>query len=67
MTRYAHRGAFERVALRGTVAPVGTGSVVGALLGGLLVPDAPQALLKLGLGVILNVSARRIFRHGRRG
>jgi uncharacterized membrane protein YfcA len=45
---------------------MGVGSVLGALLGGLLVPYAPQALLKLGLGVILNVSAWRIFRHGRR-
>ena len=64
--RYARRGAFARAALTGTVAPMGVGSVVGALLGGLLVPSAPQALLKLGLGVILNVSAWRIFRHGGR-
>ena len=66
VVRYARRGAFARAALTGTVAPMGVGSVVGALLGGLLVPSAPQALLKLGLGVILNVSAWRIFRHGGR-
>jgi hypothetical protein len=40
--------------------------VQGALLGRALVPHAPQALLKLGLGVILNLSAWRIFHHTRR-
>lgn len=68
--RYAWRGAFGRAALAGTVAPMGAGSVgsvLGALLGGTLVPYAPQALLKGGLGVILNVSAWRIFRPGRGG
>jgi len=65
--RYARRGAFAaRPALTDTVAPMGAGSVLGALLGGLQVPYTPQALLKLGLGVILYVSAWRIFRHGRR-
>jgi uncharacterized membrane protein YfcA len=64
--RYARRRAFaERAALTGTVAPMGAGSVPGAVLGGLLVPYAPQALLELGLGIILNVSAWRIFRHTR--
>jgi uncharacterized membrane protein YfcA len=42
---------------------MGAGSILGALLGGVLVPYAPQALLKIGLGIILNVSAWRIFRH----
>ena len=64
--RYARRAAFDRAALTGTVAPMGASSVVGALLGGVLVPYAPQVLLKFGLGIILNVSAWRIFRHGRR-
>ena len=67
VVRYARRGAFAgRAAVTGTVVPMGAGSVLGALLGGLLVPYTPQALLKLGLGVILNVSAWRIFRHGGR-
>lgn len=67
LLRYNRRGAFtDRTALTGTVAPMGAGSVLGALIGGVLVPYAPQALLKIGLGVILNVSAWRIFRHSRR-
>ena len=44
---------------------MGAGSVPGAVLGGLLVPYAPQALLELEIGTILNVSAWRIFRHTR--
>src|SRR5919109_2126444 len=38
-------------------------TVAVGLAGGVLVPYAPQALLKIGLGVILNVSAWRIFQH----
>lgn len=61
--RYARRGAFrERRMLSETVAPMGVGSVVGAMIGGLLVGLVSSALLKLGLGVILIVSAVRIFR-----
>jgi uncharacterized membrane protein YfcA len=59
--RYARQGAFTRDVLAGTVAPMGLGSVIGALLGGVLVGIAPASLLKLGLGVILIVSAWRTF------
>lgn len=61
VVRYARRGAFTQESLAGTVAPMGIGSVIGALLGGLLVGAAPASLLKLGLGVILIVSAWRTF------
>lgn len=59
--RYARQGAFTRGALAGTVAPMGIGSVIGALLGGMLVGAVSANLLKIGLGVILIVSAWRIF------
>lgn len=65
--RYARQGAFSREALTQTVAPMGLGSLIGALLGGLFVGLAPANLLKLGLGVILIVSAWRTFGdHARR-
>ena len=60
-----HRGLgsyAERADITKTVAPMGAGSVVGAVVGGLLVGLAPAAALKLVLGVILIVSAVRIFR-----
>lgn len=60
--RYAHQGAFaDRQSLRDTVAPMGGGSIIGALAGGLLAGIVPAAVLKFGLGVILNISAVRIF------
>jgi uncharacterized membrane protein YfcA len=43
------------------------GSVIGALIGGLLVVVVPQSVLKVALGFILIVSALRIFRNVRRG
>ena len=52
----------ERADLAQTVAPMGLGSVVGTVVGGLLVGLVPAAALKLVLGVILIVSAVRIFR-----
>src|SRR5215212_9173112 len=60
--RHGRLGSFaERADLAGTVAPMGIGSVVGAVVGGLLVGIVPAAALKLVLGVILIVSAVRIF------
>jgi uncharacterized membrane protein YfcA len=41
---------------------MGAGSVVGTVVGGLLVGLVPAAALKFVLGVILIVSAIRIFR-----
>jgi uncharacterized membrane protein YfcA len=65
IARYARRGAYERTALTETVAPMGVGSVIGAVIGGLLVGAIPAAALKLGLGLILIASAWRTFRHSR--
>jgi uncharacterized membrane protein YfcA len=42
---------------------MGHGSVLGAVICGLFVGIVPSAVLKLGLGVILIVSAWRTFRH----
>jgi len=61
--RHRRLGAFgERRDLTETVAPMGIGSVIGAVAGGLLVGLVPAAALKLVLGMILIVSAVRIFR-----
>jgi len=51
----------NRADLTQTVAPMGVGSVVGAVVGGLLVGVVPAAVLKFVLGMILIVSAVRIF------
>lgn len=60
--RYASRGAFtDRQALTETVAPMSMGSLIGAVAGGMLVGVIPASQLKIGLGIILNVSAVRIF------
>jgi uncharacterized protein len=60
--RHQRLGSFtDRADLTQTVAPMGVGSVVGAVVGGLLVGVVPAAVLKLALGVILIVSAVRIF------
>jgi uncharacterized protein len=64
IVRYATKGAFrQRGHLSSLVVPMGGGSIVGALMGGLLVPFVSQALLKGVLGAILIASAVRIFRH----
>jgi uncharacterized protein len=62
--RHRRLGAYsERRDFSETVAPMGAGSVVGAVAGGLLVGVVPAAALKLLLGLVLIVSAVRIFRH----
>ena len=64
LLRYRSQGAYRgRLALTQTVAPMGVGSVIGALLGGQLVGTVPASLLKIGLGIILIISAIRTFRH----
>jgi uncharacterized membrane protein YfcA len=61
--RHRSLGSFaERADLTQTVTPMGLGSVVGAVAGGLFVGLVPAAVLKFVLGVILIVSAVRIFR-----
>ena len=55
-------GSFtDRADLTQTVAPMGVGSVAGAVAGGLLVGLVPAAVMKFVLGAILIVSAVRIF------
>lgn len=62
LIKYASRGAFrDRSALQNTVVPMGFGSVIGAFLGGSLVGIIPASVLKLFLGIILNISAFRVF------
>src|SRR5215210_2485159 len=64
LVRYTSRGALrERQPLTETVAPMAIGSIVGAVVGGLLVGTIPPQLLKLALGIILLISAWRTFRH----
>jgi uncharacterized protein len=64
--RHRRLGAYsERRDVAETVAPMGAGSAVGAVAGGLLVGIVPAATLKLLLGIILVVSAFRIFRDRR--
>jgi uncharacterized membrane protein YfcA len=64
LARYTNRGAFgDRRPLIETVIPMGAGSAIGAVIGGLLVGITPSALLKIGLGVILIISAIRTFQH----
>jgi len=63
VVRHSHLNAFsERRDLAETVAPMGIGSVIGAVVGGLLVGFVSAALLKVVLGIILIISAIRIFR-----
>ena len=62
--RYASQQAYaDRQALMQTVAPMGVGSVIGALVGGLLVGIIPASIIKIGLGIILIISAIRTFQH----
>ena len=62
LARYVKQGAFAQKEVFGeTVIPMGAGSVIGAVLGGLLVGIVPAPALKLILGLILIVSAIRIF------
>jgi len=62
LVKYVSRGAFsDRSSLKNTVVPMGVGSVVGAFSGGLLVGLIPASVLKFMLGIILNISALRVF------
>jgi uncharacterized protein len=60
--RHRRPGSFaDRADLTQTVFPMGAGSVVGAVAGGLFVGPVPAAALKVVLGAVLIVSAVRIF------
>ena len=62
LIRYSNRGAFaDRLPLVETVGLLGVGSILGALIGGMLVGVIPERVLKLALGLILNWSALKIF------
>lgn len=64
VARHAGRASYrERADRTRTILPMGVGSVLGTVIGGLLVGLAPQAAIKLVLGVILIYSALRVFRH----
>jgi uncharacterized membrane protein YfcA len=62
--RHARRGTYrDRTDLTATIIPMGVGSIIGAVIGGLLVGIAPDSVLKVVLGIILIGSATRVFRH----
>lgn len=62
LVRYARQRRFNQRSLFGeTIVPMGAGSVIGALLGGLLLGLVQSWVLKFILGIILIVSAVRIF------
>lgn len=64
LVRYARQGAFrDRSSFTETILPMGTGSVIGAIVGGVLAGVVPANVLKVGLGMILIASALRVFRH----
>lgn len=62
--RYSTRGAFaEKQPIVETVVPMSIGSVIGAVIGGIFVGIIPASILKIALGLILNISALRVFLH----
>ena len=61
IARYARRGGYDRATLAETVAPMGAGSVIGAVVGGLLVGLVRPSVLMVGLGIVLVASAARTF------
>lgn len=66
IVRYAQRRAYTATDLRVTVSPMAVGSVIGAIVGGMLVGFISPALLKLLLGLVLIGSATRMAMHARR-
>jgi uncharacterized membrane protein YfcA len=65
IVRYAQRGAYTRQSFAATVAPMGAGSIIGAIIGGLLVGIVSAHVLKAILGLVLIGSAIRMFRESR--
>lgn len=62
--RHSTRGTYsDRADWTATIIPMGIGSIIGAIIGGLLVGLAPDNALKVILGLILIISATRVFRH----
>lgn len=66
LVKYTSQGVFRnRSSLKNTVAPMGVGSVLGAVVGGMLAGVIPASALKFVLGIILNISAFRVFQKPR--
>jgi len=62
LARFAKQGAFkQRESVSEAIGPMGVGSVFGAIAGGLLVGLVSAQVLKVVLGIVLIVSALRIF------
>jgi uncharacterized membrane protein YfcA len=66
--RYGRLGALPgRDAVRTVAVPMGIGSIVGAIIGGMLVGILPVPFLKVFLGLVLIAAASKGFwdhRHG---
>jgi uncharacterized membrane protein YfcA len=63
IARHQRRGAYLRPHIMRTVAPMAVCLVIGALISGLLVGLISVSLLKALLGIVLILSAVRMFQH----
>ena len=63
LVRHLRSGALNERAQWRTILVMAPGSIIGAVLGGLLVGMVPAQILKVGLGLILIWSAFRVFAH----
>ena len=62
IVRYAQKQAYsDRSMFQNTITPMGLGSIIGAIFGGMLVGIISPRLLKLILGGILIISAFKVF------
>lgn len=57
-----YQTVLDRRDLGGLIVPMGFGSILGAFVGALAMPLVPSNALKVVLGIILMISAARIFR-----
>ncbi len=68
LMRYARKGLlFSHAEGLSIVLPMGLGSIIGSILGGVLAGIVPADVLKVILGVVLIVSALRMFRRKNAG
>jgi uncharacterized protein len=63
---YRARALFDRSTLLEIVTPMGAGSIIGSIMGGLMLGMVSQNQLKIILGVVLIASAARMFSHSRK-
>ncbi len=61
IARYAQARRYEAATLGRIGAPMAAGSIIGAAIGAALLPFVPGPALKVALGIILIVSAIRVF------